>query len=79
MTPQMDFKQVKNEKILSFVRKHSNDELFERLSIICNDIKQKSRISKFYYIHEVLNERVRSGALEYNLFRQKIDVLRLKF
>jgi hypothetical protein len=79
MTPKMELKQVKNEKILSFVRNHTNDELFERLSVICNDIKQKSRLSKFYYIQEVLKERVRSGALEYNLFRQKIDVLRLKF
>ena len=79
MTAQMELKQLKNEKILSFVRKHTNDELFERLIIICSDINQKSRISKFYYIHEVLNERVRSGTLDYSLFRQKIDVLRLKF
>ena len=44
MSPQMELKQRKNERILRFIDSHSTEELLIKLEEICNDKKMKSKL-----------------------------------
>lgn len=81
MSPQMQFKQERNARIIAFVSKHTTEQLFEKLQELYSSTSTAlpSRISKSHFILDVLRTRIKDGLLEQSEFDAIVKPMRMKW